>query len=378
MKLQNIGKKSIGNEQFVKTKYPVQYAFITTFFKWCKSYKECVYCLNNNIFVQPKCPICGKQVSFCKNNRGYNRACCENCSKELQKRTTIKNNLEKYGVASTNQLQSIKEKQKQTTLLHYGVENPSKSETIKERKKHTTLLHYGVENPGQSDIVKEKIKQAYLDNYGVSHPMNTDYVKNKIKQTKLERYGDALYRNNDKIKQTCLKRYGVENPWQSEEIKNKIKQTKLERYGDVYYCNTNKIYNTKRKNNSFNKSAIEEQFAAWLKDNNINFIRQYKSKQYPFCCDFYFPEKDLYFEINGHCVHNNHPFDANNESDIATLEKWKQKNTQFYKNMIKVWTVTDPLKVKTAKENELNFKVVYSDKIENVKEFYKNIEFDIK
>ena len=302
--------------------------------------------------------------------------------------------LERYGVESPTQSDKVKEKYKQTCLERYGVESPFASDIIKDKIKQTCLERYGVESPTQSDKVKEKYKQTCLERYGVESPFASDIIKDKIKQTCLERYGIEKYvLSNDhevKTKRTCLIRYNTENYTQSNEYKNmlptiqqKIYETCLKKYGTKCYTKSNeyknmlptiqqKIYETKKNNNSFNKSNIEEQFASWLDENNILYIRQYKSEQYPFCCDFYFPEKDLYFEINGHCVHNNHPFNPDNKKDIATLEKWKQKGTKFYKNMIHVWTVTDPLKVKTANENNLNFKVVYSCKLdEAIKEYKK-------
>ena len=48
-------------------------------------------------------------------------------------------------------------------------------------------------------------------------------------------------------------------------------------------------------------------------------------------------------------------------NDIEKLNKWKQKNTKFYNNAIDVWTKRDQLKIKTAKDNNLNYKVFYNE-----------------
>ncbi len=92
---------------------------------------------------------------------------------------------------------------------------------------------YGVDNIYQLNTVKEKIKQTNLEKYGVEYSWQREDVKKQIKQTKLERYGDENYRNDEKIKQTCIEKYGTESPYASNEIKEKIKQTNLERYGSV-------------------------------------------------------------------------------------------------------------------------------------------------
>ena len=237
--------------------------------------------------------------------------------------------IERYGGIGCGS-EKIKEKSNNTKLSKYNDNHYSN----RAKAKQTCLEKYGVENPFAAEEIKKKIKQIFTEKYGVDHYSSTDEYKKKTKQT-------------------CLEKYGVENPTQLDTIQQKIKETK-------------------DKNHTHNTSSVEEQFASWLKDNNINFVRQYKSEQYPFCCDFYFPDKDLYFEINGFWTHGLHPFDTNNEDDIKKLESWKQMNTEFYNNAINTWTVSDPLKVKTAKDNELNFKVVYSDKLNDVIKAYNN------
>lgn len=44
------------------------------------------------------------------------------------------------------------------------------------------------------------------------------------------------------------------------------------------------------------------------------------------------------------------------------LQKWTDKNTKFYNKAIKVWTYYDPLKLKTFKDNKLNYKIFYTEK----------------
>ena len=91
-----------------------------------------------------------------------------------------------------------------------------------------------------------------------------------------------------------------------------------------------------------------------------NVIEQYKSDLYPFYCDFYIKNLDLYIECNYHWTHGGHIFNKDNINDIEKLNKWKQKNTKFYNNAIEVWTKRDQLKIKTAKDNNLNYKAFYS------------------
>ena len=321
----------------------------------------------------------------------------DNVFKSKNIREKINNTLlERYGGIG-NASETIKTKQITTMQDRYGVDNAMFSDKIKEKIKETNFKKYGCASPFGNNEVKKKIIETCIIRYGNKTYFNSDDCKKKTKQTCLNKYKNSTYLGSDdwkeKTTKTCLEKYGTENPGQSKTIKEKISNTCLEKYNNQTYfgsddwkektkqsciekygvqypsqleCIKQKIIDTKRKNNSFNKSSIEEQFAVWLNENNINYIRQYKSEQYPFCCDFYFPDKDLYFEINGFWTHGLHPFDANNESDIKKLEIWKQMNTDFYNNAIKTWTVSDPLKVKTAKDNGLNFKVIYSDRLNDV------------
>ena len=147
---------------------------------------------------------------------------------------------------------------------------------------------------------------------------------------------------------TCLAKYGVENYSQTDECKQIVKE---------------KMLNTKRKNKSFTTSKIEEQISVWLSNNSINYIRQYKSDLYPFACDFYLTDYDLYIEIQGTWTHGGHPFDENNDEDMKQLTIWRTKNTKFYNQAIYVWTDLDVRKRNIAKKNKLNYIELFSHNI---------------
>ena len=84
-------------------------------------------------------------------------------------------------------------------------------------------------------------------------------------------------------------------------------------------------------------------------------MRQYKSDEYPFCCDFYIPSINLYIECNFSWTHGGHSYDKDNEEDQLILEKWKEKNTKYYDNAINTWTIRDVRKRNIAKQNNLNY-----------------------
>ncbi len=331
-------------------------------------------------------------------------------------------NLEKYGVESPFQSAGFNDKRKETCINKYGVEFAAQSEIVKNKSKETCISKYGVEYYNQSfrgkdklskshqtqeyqdkihkiyknkygceslfqsEEVKEKIKQTNLKNLGVENPFQSEGIKDKIKQTNLERYGTEYPLMSqiikDKVKQANIEKYGCENYAKSEEfqsrkekILNKVKLTCLERYGSKNYTQSqdyqsrrneiqSKINNTKRSNNTFNTSKIEEEFASYLDQNHIIYKRQYKSDLYPFNCDFYLPDYELYIEIQGSWTHGHHPY--NIETDRDKLELWKAKNSDYYRNAIEVWTKKDPVKRETAKLNNLNYLEIFFNNIDEV------------
>ena len=249
-----------------------------------------------------------------------------NCTNEKIKIVCQKNKLSKTK-------QQRNELRRRTNLHKYGCVNVSQNKNIKDKKKNTCLQNYGVENPAQSKEIYNKIKETCIDKYGVQST-------------------NSLEQKKQKIKNTCLQNYGVENPAQIREI-------------------INKIDDTKRKNNSFNKSDPEEKVFELL-SKFFNVHRQYKSSNYPFRCDFYINELDLFIEYNGSWTHGGFPYE-NNINCEQQLNRWKQKaiNSNFYKNAIEVWTVRDVLKRKTAKENNLNWLEFFS--IKEFMKWYNNI-----
>ena len=265
-----------------------------------------------------------------------------------------------------------------------------KSKLVKENRKKTNFDRYGVNTNLQ---LKEVVNLAKVNSH-TKEAISKQQVTNKMK------YGYATpFQNkksmdkaiinahtpiaNEKRKNTCLKIYGVVNPVQSKEIQEKSKQTCLKKYGVDNYSKTkefkeyisdyvssievqNKINNTKRKNNTFNTSKEEEKVYNILKDRFKKVERQYKDKErYPYCCDFYIPENDLFIECNFHWTHGKHAYNKESIKDQVILERWKSKNTRYYDNAIKTWTIRDVEKRNTAIKNNLNYIEIF-----NINELY--------
>ena len=232
----------------------------------------------------------------------------------------------KWRVLSSNH--TNKEKTKLTLIKKYGVDNISKNELIKLQKKQTFIKNFGYENNFcNKDILNKAIKNSIT-----KEARNKRHITNNIK------YGCDEYLSTTKGKIL------------SEEHKKKISiAVSSEEF-------QNKRNNTLNKNHSWNISKYEElTYNELLKYTNSNdIIRQYKSKLYPFNCDFYIPSLNLYIECNYHWTHGRHKY-SGDENDIKQVENWKSKNSKFYNNAIYTWTVRDVNKRNIAKQNNLNY-----------------------
>lgn len=202
---------------------------------------------------------------------------------------------------------------------------------------------------------------------------NSPDVRKKRLLTSIAKYGAGC--NIQKVKQTCLEKYGVDNVYRTDWCIEKIKETTFSHYGVTNYMQTEeynkkthtpecikKRNDTKRKNKTFNTSKPENRSFELLKKYFPNTKHNYTSEKYPFQCDFYIPELDLYIECQYFWTHCGHPFDNTNKDDIAFLETLKQKQSQFYENAIHTWTIRDVNKRNVAKQNCLNYLEVWNYK----------------
>ena len=272
-----------------------------------------IICMNSNT-----CLICGKVID---NKRTY-------CSKHCQIVAQHRNGCH----TSPFKRPEVRKKAKQTIKAKYGVDNvffikeirdrgqtPEKIQQQKTNRKNTLLSKYGVEYNSQIPEVKEKISKK---------------LHNK----------DA----DNKRKTAFQKKYGVDNFFQSDTFKQQ-RETWVE-------TNKQKELITKIKNNSFNKSSQEEKIYTLLCNKFNTIKRQHKTAAYPYRCDFYIEDIELYIEFQGHWTHGCAPYNKNNKKHQQILEKWEEKkDNKFYKIAINVWTEIDPIKRKTAKNNNLNW-----------------------
>lgn len=208
---------------------------------------------------------------------------CKKCSYKQRAETIKKNNLEKYGVENTAQLESVKAKVKQNNLKKYGC-HPSQLDSVKEKQAKTNLEKYGTKSAFQNDEVRQKFKENYKNKHGVENPFQNEEVKTKIKQTNLEKFG-------------------VENPMQNKIIKDTSAETCVQKYGLKYCFNFHKKAQYEFDNLKFD-SKPELAFYIYMKDkdkvilrNSDSFDYTYGGKEHKFYPDFKIGSE--YFEIKG-------------------------------------------------------------------------------
>lgn len=253
----------------------------------------------------------------------------------------------------------------------------------------------------------------------------------KIKQTKLERYDNENYNNREKFKKTNLERYGCTLPlltkenlekshskkaiekankirkklWQSksdeekrkifENIReNNIKRTGyashtqnpewIEKHKDLMFFGSEKhlamldnIQKKRRltmhKNCTLNTSHdFEDLLIQYLKDTypQYTILTQYDTdSRYPYMCDCYIKELDLFIEFQGSYYHNWRPFNYSSEH-IKEYDEMIAKGGQK-ENIANVWRYKDTEKRECAKQNNLNY-LEYWEKLIVLPEEIKN------
>lgn len=271
-------------------------------------------------------------------------------------------NLERYGCTCSLQNEEVQAKSKQTVLEKYNVDNVMQNDSIKEKVKCTMLQRYGVEYAPQNKEIQEKSKATCQQKYGVDYPAQVPEVRQKAEQTNLERYGYAHPGQVEEFKQKIIESL------KSEKARTKAKQTSLLHYGVEHPTQSkivqDKVNKTKKVNKTFNTSGPEEKYYRYLckKYGAEEVLRQYKDNRYPFNCDFYIKSEDLFIELNISWTHGGKLFEGN-AADLLKLATWKEraKHSNYYKTAIEVWTQRDVQKYKIAKENNLNYKIYYTE-----------------
>ena len=285
-----------------------------------------------------------------------------------------------YGVSYVAQSPVIQAKIRATNLRRYGYTNANKrpfmrkhmSQVMKKnapmiaaKSRKICLEKYGVEYYGQTaearkaqsermhgnlDVFLAKTRATMQKRYGVNYSWESSALRNKAYSTMQKRYGTSCYCQSDDYRENL------------DSIMDKVRNTNMSRYGapfyvqsDEYKQNVNDIQSriiaTKRQNGVLNTSTVEKHVKGF-----DDFESQYnKDARYPYLCDFYDKDRDLFIEVNASWTHGYHWYDA--EKDVAVCTKWKDKSedSTYYANALEVFTKRDVEKRECARVNSLNY-----------------------
>lgn len=219
---------------------------------------------------------------------------------------------------------------------------------------------------GLSDEFKEAdkkhrkgiMKQGMLDKYGVDNPFKLDEFQVAAAETRKEKYGAEYTLASGSVLSDGARATFAEHMQDDafcKELNEKKCATNTALYGVPYVVQSPvfqaKMNATKHKNGMFNSSNIEE----CIKALDI-FKSQYKKDvRYPYLCDFYDKDKDLFIEVNASWTHNFHWYDV--DSDAVMVNAWKKKSddSQYYASALKIFTKSDVEKRECARVNNLNY-----------------------
>lgn len=289
-------------------------------------------------------------------------------------------NVALYGVPHVAQSPVIQAKTRATNLRRYGYTNANKrpfmrkhmSQVMKKKapmiaakSRKTCLEKYGVEYYGQTaearkaqsermhgnlDVFLAKTRVTMQKRYGVNYSWESAALRNKAYSTMQKRYGTSCYCQSDDYRENL------------DSIMDKVRNTNMFRYGAPFYVQSDeykqnvddiqsRIIATKRQNSVLNTSTVEKHVKGF-----DDFESQYnKDARYPYLCDFYDKDRDLFIEVNASWTHGYHWYDVENDANICKKWKVKSKKSEYYANALEVFTKRDVEKRECARVNNLNY-----------------------
>lgn len=220
-------------------------------------------------------------------------------------------------------------------------------------------------------------KHVYTHYCSETCSANSPERHQKCRETQLKNWGDECCFNSEKFQQKMIEETGYAFVAQKPEVREKAKQTNLERYGVEYSSQhpeiAKKIGKTLRSvpRPQTSTSKEENYLADALTKMGFAYIREFKSKLYPFHADFTIVNYNKVFiiEYQGGKFHNFHPYDPTNESDVEEAKRLKNKSDEYKKKNCEeyniynqrhyIWTEADVKKRQTAKDNNVLLLEIY-------------------
>lgn len=241
----------------------------------------------NDTKEYPKCIICGHPVREHNKDLRLLETCSIKCDYQYRANLTKESNLIKYGIESTNKLETVKEKIKNTMVENHGVTSYTLSNDFKCKTKKTKTIKYN--NPTYNNPTK-------------------------VKETKLKRYGSENYTNHEKYIETCIEKYGVEHVMQSKEIfeKQQLNCYGAKKYKHLYYRGSYELFFITEYEKYFNIEDLVNCFSIKYEVNGNKKI------YFP---DFLIKDKNMIVEIKSAWTYDNNG--KNKELKEINDKKWE-------------------------------------------------------
>lgn len=189
----------------------------------------------------------------------YSLYCSEEC---MKKGRQIKFNT----TYAEKDVDAITDKRRDTCKKRYGVDNVSKTSEVKNKLKKSTkrtakarliatkannLTKYGVESTNSLQSVKDLKKSNYKEKTGYDHQLKDPEIAASVSKKNTDNATMRL----EKAKETNKERYGFENPSSNEAVKKKRTNTMVERFG-VENASQNAEVHSKKMNTSYKKKEF--------------------------------------------------------------------------------------------------------------------------
>lgn len=259
-------------------------------------YRKIPECLHDN---------CSNKTNWLSNRKEFTKYCCNKCSNSDPKKdeTTIRNNMEKYGVPRASMTRESKAKLLETNLERFGCVSSAQHQSVKDKAIKTNLERYGHVSTSIGSVIN------------------------------LDQYNDKDFIINNFIKDGTFLLYEFTEYFNCRQV---AAHNTLNRLGIDY-----------SKFKSKGNSGIERKIEAFLIENHINYISKFRDGLE---LDFFLPDFNIGIECDGLYYHSYGTFSFGKDKKYF---KDKHYNKQkFFKekhniNVLFLW------------ENEINNQVKF-------------------
>ncbi|WQJ53440.1 MAG: homing endonuclease [Wendovervirus sonii] len=336
--------------------------FIDTYYPG-KSVTEAAYIIVYDVKETPCCRTCGKPLKFDNFIHGYRTYCSKSCSAK-----------------DKNPIQTVPDRiiDKQEVIdTFYGpdgklIEQRCLTAYLKKNGWYNPLMNYYTDSDSCEEtiyrIARDINEKPRCKTCGKPLKFHHEF-RTFCSQQCANKDIDVCIKNSESVSKALIKAY-IER---GDEIKEKRKRTLSEKYNiDLESSSPLAIPEIQESIKIEYPSQIERDFIAYLDKHFPNAYEfQYKSKKYPFYCDFYIIPLDLYIEIQGTWMHGGKPYEETAE-DNKKREHWANLNTPQYKKAIHVWCESDVEKRLYAKAYNLNYLEIFSYNIYHAIKIFEN------